>query len=985
MDVVNKTRQTNEIRKCARDPLYFFNNFVKVSHPTKGPLPFATYPFQDDCTRAFLENRFVIINKSRQLGLSTLAAAYAAWLLLFFRNKEIIIMATKLATAMNFVKKVKFTISNLPKWLVLPKIAKDNERSMIFGPPSNSRIEAIPTAADAGRSEALSLLIVDEAAHVDDFEELWKGLYPTLSCVVGGTKVLMDDGFHDIEEFCAGRDVGEYFGLCGKIFGKNGLEELSHGYVSPESDTLKITTRHGLQLEVTHEHPLWCIDAELGGKMVKARDLKPGDHLRVQHSMQVFGDDNSLDHPTVKEITPELAYMLGGWVAEGWIVDPYRIEVCNTDEEFRRVYLENTLVKAFQPAALNKVICYSKEMVDVFKACGVDPKWKCDTKRVPKKIWRCTREIQASFLSGYFDGDGCVGQMASACSTSLELLHDVQQLLLNMGFIPQVTEISQKKLQRMIGKFIGKNKRPVQSVRRAWSIFIARTQSRKFLDEIGFRIVRKQEKLRAVADALVGDDWQLHRVPLSGGILERIQLIEKESKKKHSWFCSHGVFTPVGGLSTTKDTLGKFSTLLEKNSCVRERDTEFLNELINGDFIWDEIVKIEKSNNKTYDFTVPNSHTFIQNCILGSNTGGRALIISTPRGVGNMFHKLWVDAEAGANEFHAISLPWTVHPERDQAWYDEQASNMSPKAVAQELMCDFLASGDTYLDASDIAWVGSIVKPPISREGYDKNVWVWEQPINDPAVKYIVSADVGRGDSGGNSDFSAFHVLCVTTGEVVAEFQGRIRPDQFAKLMLEYLKKYNNALAVPERNTYGHHVITELVNAGYTNLYFKETKGVYIGSYIPPERTSEAGFDTQRDSRKQIVAKLEEVIRNRHLKVYSSRFYNELKTFITQNDKPQAQKSCHDDLIISLAIGSWLFDASDVHSQFAAKLGKAMLAGFGVNVNEYKNMAGNGNEVIPSWVNAMPYLGKPNMPANVNRLRSPDADPTDISWLFNNE
>jgi phage FluMu gp28-like protein len=189
VETINKKRQVDEITRCARDPLYFFNTYVKVSHPTKGPVPFKTFGFQDDCVKAFIENRFVIVNKSRQLGLSTLSAAYAAWLLIFHKNKEIIIMATKLKVAMNFIRKVKFCVQSLPKWLVLPKIAEDNKQSLVFGAPSNSRIEAIPTAADAGRSEALSLLIVDEAAHVSDFEELWKGLYPTLS--TGGRAIII--------------------------------------------------------------------------------------------------------------------------------------------------------------------------------------------------------------------------------------------------------------------------------------------------------------------------------------------------------------------------------------------------------------------------------------------------------------------------------------------------------------------------------------------------------------------------------------------------------------------------------------------------------------------------------------------------------------------------------------------------------------------------------------------------------------------------
>ena len=77
MAVNNKKRQVAEIVKCGKDPHYFINNYVKIQHPERGTISFDTYPFQDDCVDNFIANRFNVIVKSRQLGLSTLVAAYA--------------------------------------------------------------------------------------------------------------------------------------------------------------------------------------------------------------------------------------------------------------------------------------------------------------------------------------------------------------------------------------------------------------------------------------------------------------------------------------------------------------------------------------------------------------------------------------------------------------------------------------------------------------------------------------------------------------------------------------------------------------------------------------------------------------------------------------------------------------------------------------------------------------------------------------------
>ena len=62
------------------------------------------------------------------------------------------------------------------------------------------------------------------------------------------------------------------------------------------------------------------------------------------------------------------------------------------------------------------------------------------------------------------------------------------------------------------------------------------------------------------------------------------------------------------------------------------------------------------------------------------------------------------------------------------------------------------------------------------------------------------------------------------------------------------------------------------------------------------------GFTTSMKSRPLIVAKLEEFIRNKLIKVYSSRITNEMKTFIWNRGKATAQRSYNDDLIMSLAL-----------------------------------------------------------------------------------
>ena len=138
MATVNKQRQVREIVRCGKDPKYFFNKYVKIQHPTKGLIPFSTFPFQDDCIDDFVNHRFNVILKSRQLGISTLSAAYAVWLAIFYKDKNVLVIATKLSVAMNFIKKVKVALKGLPPWLVLPELVSNNKQSVEFSNGSDA-------------------------------------------------------------------------------------------------------------------------------------------------------------------------------------------------------------------------------------------------------------------------------------------------------------------------------------------------------------------------------------------------------------------------------------------------------------------------------------------------------------------------------------------------------------------------------------------------------------------------------------------------------------------------------------------------------------------------------------------------------------------------------------------------------------------------------------------------------------------------------
>jgi len=479
---LTKANIKKELIKCGKDPVYFINNYVRISHPIKGLIPFSLYPFQEEAVKDFVDHRYNIVLKARQLGISTTISAYITWLMLFHRSKNVVVLATKLQTAANLVKKTKLAMKSLPEWMMISQIVIDNRNS--FQLDNESQVKAISTSGDAGRSEALSLLVIDEAAIIETLDDLWAGLLPTLS------------------------------------------------------------------------------------------------------------------------------------------------------------------------------------------------------------------------------------------------------------------------------------------------------------------------------------------------------------------------------------------------------------------------------------------------------TGGDCIIASTPKGVGNMFHKLYSEAEQELNDFNRMVLPWDKHPERDQGWYENECRNMSKREIAQELECNFNMSGETLLHGEDLERIRENTKEPKYKTGFDRNLWIWE--IHDSAKKYFLIADVARGDG---QDNSAFHIFDSETMEQVAEYQGKLPLDMYASLVYETSKEYGFCLTVVENNSIGMSVLDKLRDMKHPNLYFSK-KGTHehVEQYVAEYQTAAmAGFSTTVKTRPLIVAKLEELVRNKILKINSIRFFSELKTFVWNNGKAEALRGYNDDLVLAAAIACWIRETALIANQSDIEYKKAML------------------------------------------------------------
>jgi hypothetical protein len=343
-------------------------------------------------------------------------------------------------------------------------------------------------------------------------------------------------------------------------------------------------------------------------------------------------------------------------------------------------------------------------------------------------------------------------------------------------------------------------------------------------------------------------------------------------------------------------------------------------------------------------------------------TGGGAIVLSTPFGTGNWFHRTWVKAEASENNFTPIRLPWFVHPERDQSWRDEQDINLGVQKAAQECDADFVTSGDTVFHSEWLTFIEeTTIKEPIERRGADSNLWVWESA--DYSREYMIIADVARGDG---KDFSAAQVIDIETNTQVAEYKGHMPPKEFGYFLVGLSTEYNQGLLVVENANIGWSTLDAILERGYRNLYYSPKSDIFeIESYFARYENNNnlvPGFTTSLKTRPLIINKFSEYVGDRSVVIQSRRLLEEMKVFIWKNGRGQAQSGYNDDLTMSFGIGMYLRDTSLRFKQQGLDMTRASLNGI---------------------TSTKPNIGvyRPTGVDNPYSIKTPDGE-EDITWLL---
>lgn len=299
------------------------------------------------------------------------------------------------------------------------------------------------------------------------------------------------------------------------------------------------------------------------------------------------------------------------------------------------------------------------------------------------------------------------------------------------------------------------------------------------------------------------------------------------------------------------------------------------------------------------------------------STGGSCVLISTVNGLGNWYEQTYHDAKEGLNKFHVIDLDYWEHPDyNNEEWVKEQKAQLGDKGFLQEVLREFLGTGETYFPAKTITqlteqvrnnfpsrklfpkWANKTGRIAQLEEEHNKGaMWVWKEPVE--GHEYIMGVDVAEGQ-GENNDNSCFQIIDAATLEQVAEFYSNlVVPHEFAQVINEVGIYYNNALVVVENMGPGGAVISNLQHTlFYENLYFDNAKG----------NVNKAGVRIGQQNRPLYLETLQNRLLNQTVRINSLRFVTELQTFEynATSKKAQAQKGKHDDAIMSMCVGLYV-------------------------------------------------------------------------------
>jgi hypothetical protein len=424
--------------------------------------------------------------------------------------------------------------------------------------------------------------------------------------------------------------------------------------------------------------------------------------------------------------------------------------------------------------------------------------------------------------------------------------------------------------------------------------------------------------------------------------------------------------------------------------------------------IFDEAAYIEADND------------FWSACMASLSTGGKVIVISTPNGYDPIYYEIYDQAHRGFNNFKISEMFWYRDPRytkdlylvkcpnivdfllyRDDypdveiidysslpleertnsklddliklgfkpcsSWFEKMVKKLKydKRKVSQELECNFLGSGDNVFDVEQLQKIKQTDIQDPEQKLMGGSLWIWKDVVQ--GHRYIMGIDVSRGDS---EDYSTFTIIDFDEQEQVLEYVAKVPPDSLAEIALKWANIYSCFVVIDITGGMGISTSQKMKEFGFRNLYVEGQDPMNKWKYNPKLEDKVPGINFS-NKRVQIIASFEESVRH-GFKIRSLRLWNEMNTYIYMNGKPDHQKGHHDDLIMSIAMSTYVAESSFNKLQKATEVAKKMIESWQVSSSDVVEKTTFFNPSIPNT-----NVSRPNLNNNPTQK-----DYENYGWLF---
>lgn len=171
--------EQEELVRCANDVRYFADKYCHAM-TDEGIQQIKLRPYQEKMLKNFQDNRYVIMLASRQIGKTITSSIFIAWYCCFHYDRNVLVIANKMATTTEIVDKIKTVIKNVPFFLK-PGTTQLGATGMKFD--NGVKLYSQATTKSAALGFTIHLLYADEFAHIPEniIVPFYRSIYPTLS------------------------------------------------------------------------------------------------------------------------------------------------------------------------------------------------------------------------------------------------------------------------------------------------------------------------------------------------------------------------------------------------------------------------------------------------------------------------------------------------------------------------------------------------------------------------------------------------------------------------------------------------------------------------------------------------------------------------------------------------------------------------------------------------------------------------------------